>query len=336
MKVSQNTLKAIDFKVEERVGNAFYLTGDDCFWRDRIIEAFVSLLPESEREYNYRSFSDIKSIEEAESAFTSMGFFGGKSVVSISGYGVKKSNAKGGAKEKESKTSDKETKLFESILSDLDENVILVLSNSSIPQSLKHYFVEIDCSKLDSIALKSYIPKYIAPKKIDAEALYVLVEYCNRDMMQISNEIKKITAYMGNANVITKDVVELLVANTVENEIYELSNAIADKNKLKATELFDKFVARGIEYSFILGMLIGQYRRLLHCALSKKSDLELADILKIKEFAVKKSRQTASKYGKATLKNCLDELVDAEYSFKSGLTSDETAVRTAMAKLLTK
>ncbi len=334
MKAIQNVIKAIDFNVEERVGNAFFLSGEDSYWIDKVITALVSLLPESEREYNYHSFSDIKSIEEAETAFTSMGFFGSRSVVVISGYGVKKSTAKAGAKE--SKGSDKETKLFESILNGLDENVILVLYNSSISQALKRYFVEIDCSKLDAITLRSYVPKILAPKKIENEALSTLVEYCNRDMMQVSNEIKKIVAYMGSASVITKEMVELLVANTVENEIYELSNAIADKNKLKAIELFDKFIARGVEYSFILGMLIGQYRRLLHCALSKKTDAELAEILKIKEFAVKKSRQTAQKYGKATLKNCLDELVDAEFSFKSGLTSDETAVRTAMAKLLTK
>ena len=100
--------------------------------------------------------------------------------------------------------------------------------------------------------------------------------------------------------------------------------------------MFDRFVARGIDFSFILASLIGQYRRLLHCALSKKSDAELAEALKIKEFAVKKSRETASKYGKATLKSCLDELVDAEFNFKSGVMLDETAVRTAMAKLIAK
>ena len=155
-------------------------------------------------------------------------------------------------------------------------------------------------------------------------------------MSRISNELKKITAYMGTKQVITHDMIELMVANTVENEIYELANALADKNKVKAMGLFDKFVAKGIDYSVILSTLISQYRRLLHCALSNRTDKELAEDLKIKEWAVKRTRETASRYGKATLKSCLDDLVDAEYNFKSGLMVDETAVRTVMAKLLAK
>ncbi|MBR3685285.1 MAG: DNA polymerase III subunit delta [Clostridia bacterium] len=331
MKETKNTLKAIDFKVEERKGNAFLLTGDDAYWRDYVVEKLLSLLSETEREFNYRSFSDIKSIEEAESAFTSMGFFGGINIVAISGYGAKKTQAKA-----ESKASDKEKHIFEDILLNLNEGTILVVYNSNVPLSLKKYFVEVDCAKLDAPTLRSYIPKLVAPKKIDGNALYTLVEYCGRDMAQISNEILKLKAYMGAKQVITLEMVETLVANTVENEIFELANAIAEKNKLKAVTLFDRFVARGIDFSFILASLIGQYRRLLHCALSKKSDAELAEALKIKEFAVKKSRETASKYGKATLKSCLDELVDAEFNFKSGVMLDETAVRTAMAKLIAK
>ncbi|MBQ4072233.1 MAG: DNA polymerase III subunit delta [Clostridia bacterium] len=330
MAVSQTAIKAINFNVKNKGGNAFLLTGDDLYWRDYVVNSILSLVPEAEREFNYRSFSDIKSIEETESAFTSTGFFGGINVVSISGYGAKKST-KG-----ETKIADKEKKLFESLVTGLDENTILILSNSNIPLSLSRYFIEIDCSKLDFSLLRDYVPKLIAPKKIDGNALYTLVEYCNRDMLKISNELKKLIAYMGNRQVISHDMVELLVANTVENEIYELANALADKNKTKAMGLFDKFVAKGIDYSVILSTLVGQYRRLLHCALSNRSDKELAEDLKIKEWAVKRTRETASRYGKATLKACLDDLIDAEYNFKSGLMVDETAVRTVMAKLVAK
>ena len=338
MAVPQTALKAINFKVNNRGGNAFLLTGDDLYWRDYVINAILALVPEAEREYNVRSFSDIKSIEEAEGAFTSMGFFGGINVVSISGYALKKTTkGKGETQPKgESKAQERERLLLEQVVTGLDENTILILSNSNIPLNLARYFIEIDCSKLDLPSLREYIPKLIAPKKIDGNALYTLIEFCSRDMLRISNELKKLLAYLGTKQVITNDMVELLVANTIENEIYELANALADKNKVKAMGLFDKFVAKGIDYSIILSTLISQYRRLLHCALSTKSDQELADDLKIKEWAVKRTRETASRYGKATLKACLDDLVDTEYNFKSGLMLEETAVRTVMAKLCAK
>ena len=330
MAVPQKALKAVNFNIKTISGNAFLLTGDDLYWRDYVIDAILSLIPEQEREFNYHSFSDVKSIEEVESTFTSTGFFGGKSVVHVSGYGAKKS-AKG-----ESKSQDREKKIFEEVVTGLDENTVLILSNSNLPSGLAKYFIEIDCSKLEFALLRDYIPKLVAPRKIDGNAIYTLVEYCNRDMARISLELEKLIAYMGAKQVISLEMVEGLVANTVENEIYELSNALADKNKIKAMSLFDRFVEKGVDFSLILATLVGQYRRLLHCALSTKSDVELAEDLKVKEWAIRKTRETASKYGKATLKSCLDDLVDAEFAFKSGLMLEETAVRTAMAKLLSK
>ena len=330
MAVPQKALKGVNFSINTMNGNAFLLTGDDLYWRDYVINAILSLVPEQEREFSYHSFSDVKSIEEVESAFTSTGFFGGKSIVHVSGYGVKK-GAKG-----ESKVAEREKKIFEEVVTGLDENTVLVFSNSHLPAGLSKYFIEIDCSKLEFALLRDYIPKLIAPKKIDGNAMYTLVEYCNRDMARISLELEKLVAYMGTKQVISAEMVEGLVANTVENEIYELANALADKNKVKAMGLFDRFVEKGIAFSLILATLVGQYRRLLHCALSTKSDAELAEDLKVKEWAIKRTRETASRYGKATLKACLDDLVDAEYAFKSGLMLEETAVRTAMAKLVAK
>ncbi len=330
MAVPQKALKAVNFSINAINGNAFLLTGDDLYWRDYVVDAILSLVPEQEREFNYHYFSDVKSIEEVESAFTSTGFFGGKNIVHVSGYGAKK-----GAKS-ESKAQDREKKLFEEVVTGLDENTVLILSNSSLPVSLSKLFIEIDCSKLEFASLREYIPKLIAPRKIDGNAIYTLVEYCNRDMARISLELKKLVSYMGQKQVVSQEMVEGLVANTVENEIYELANALADKNKIKAMSLFDRFVEKGVDFSLILATLVSQYRRLLHCALSSKSDIELADDLKVKEWAVRKTRETASRYGKVTLKACLDDLVDAEYAFKSGLMLEETAVRTAMAKLLAK
>ncbi len=330
MMTTKLEVKAVNFNVETRQGNAFLLNGDDLYFRDKVIKDILSLVPEAEREFNYHNFSDVKSIEEAEAAFTSMGFFGGVNVIVISGYGAKKSG-KG-----ELKLSEKEVKLFESLINSMDENTVLIMHSSNLPLSLSRYFVKVDCGKLDAISLRSYVPSLIAPLKIDGNALYTLIEYCNRDMMSIYLELEKLKAYMGSKQAITLEMVQTLVANTIENDIFELSKALAERNKFTTVSLFEKFVAKGIGFSVILGTLINQYRRLLHVALSKKSDRELADVLRVKEYAVIKSRETAKKYGKATLKACLDELVDAEYNFKSGLMTEETAVRTAIANLIAK
>ena len=324
-------MKALDFKWTSDIGLGFMLTGDDGYWKDYVLNVIKNSVANGAYGYNYCVYSDLKSIEEALEAFSSMGFFGESSIVVISGYGAKKSAGK-----VEAKASQKEVSLWHEIIGSLSSDLILVAVDSNLPKEVAKQLVEIDCNKLEGIALKDHVNAIISPKKIEPRALDILIEYCNRDMLLISNEVKKLIAYANGKNTLTVEMVETLVPNNIENEMFELSNAIADKNKIKATKLFDKFVAKGISYSLMLGMLVNQYRRLLHCALSKRSDNDLAEALGIKPYAVKRSRETAAKYGKATLKSILDSLVDAEFSFKSGVMVEETAVRTAFAKLISK
>ena len=324
-------MKALDFKWTSDIGSAFLLTGSDGYWKDYVINVIKNSVANGAFGYNYRVYNELKSIEEALEAFSSVGFFGESSIVVISNYGVKKSGAKS-----EAKLSAKEVELWHEVIASLSPELILIVVDSNLPKEIAQKFFEVDCSKLEGVALKDHVSSLATPKKIEPRALDILIEYCNRDMLLIANEVKKLSAYAGGKNTLTVEMVETLVANNIENEMFELSNAIADKNKIKATKLFDKFVSKGISYSLMLGMLVNQYRRLLHCALSKKSDNDLAESLGIKPYAVKRSRETATKYGKATLKSILDGLVDAEFAFKSGVMVEETAVRTAFAKLISK
>lgn len=62
----------------------------------------------------------------------------------------------------------------------------------------------------------------------------------NFDLHQADNELKKLLTFTQN-QVITKEVVENLVADTAEAESWDIVNAFADKNIKKAYSLMDRF-----------------------------------------------------------------------------------------------
>lgn len=322
-----SNMKALDFIKNVPDDGAIYLTGDDGYLKDAVISAIKAKVPDYCTEFNIKSVYGFKSPTELEDALTSMSPFGGTEVVLAGGY--QKKNATG-----KTPKNDKDTEAFSRIVKLATDGVILVVYDSVLTPSQAKLFVTVDCGRLDTQTLREYVPKLAKPVKIDYRAVNMLIDYCNRDLGRISVELKKLSAY-SDGEPVTAETVDLLVPNMLENEVFELSNAFAEKNKKRATDLIQRFTARGISYSNLLALMLNQYRRLMHCALSQKSDKELAEIMGIKEYAVKKSRELASGYSKSALKNIFDLLVKAETDFKSGIMSEETAVKTAFAKLLT-
>ena len=317
-------MKAVDFKATEETVGAFYLTGDDGYWRDKALGEFRSLVPEYARDLDLKSAYPFRSPEDLEEAVTSFSPFGGKVVVLAGGYGTS------GKGEGESKAA---AAAWAKLLDELGEGAALVVYDSKLPQQAAKRMTEIDCSRLDAQTLKTYISALVKPRKIDFRALNMLVEYTNRDMARIANELAKLEAYCKGGD-ITAEAVDALVADTQENAVYEFSGALAERNRARATELMSRFIADGVPYPVLLSLLINQYRRLLHCSLSPKaSDAELSEALGIKEYAVRRSRESARKYSQSALKKILTLLVNAEYSFKSGEMSDATAFRTAVAEI---
>ena len=61
-------------------------------------------------------------------------------------------------------------------------------------------------------------------------------------------------------------------------------------------------------------------------AISAKTDAELAQMLGIKDFAVKKAKAQASKFSKRALKKAVDALYDTDYLIKSGAVDADSRI----------
>lgn len=311
-------MKAWELKENVLKGKCYYIEGDDAYWGDHALRFFISLVPEENRIFNLKILNGIRSVDEITDAAETSPFFPGEQVVLIKDQGYK--------------IKEDEKSVLNALIKNTEAFLIFYKCAFLTPQNKKE-MTSVEASRADFTVINAYIDGAYGKNSIDGSARHLLMEYTGGDTARIQTEMQKLIAYTGGKTVREADVKEL-VENTVENQIYEFTGALAERNKTLAMNILVRFEESGAAPAYLLAALSSQYRRMLHAALSKKSDAETAAFLGVKEYAVKKARESAAKYTVVKLKNCLDALTDAEYSFKSGAMSEETAFGRAMAKLL--
>ena len=86
----------------------------------------------------------------------------------------------------------------------------------------------------------------------------------------------------------------------------------------------------------ILAMLLRQYRMLyqMRCLLDERTPQgELASLLKIPPFAVRRMQSQAMRYGKEQLKAVYDFLLDFEFRLKSGRLPQDGSAEAALMQM---
>ncbi len=102
--------------------------------------------------------------------------------------------------------------------------------------------------------------------KIDADGARELVDALGGDMMMISNELEKLILYVGEKKKITLGDVETMVLAAKQRSLYELTDAISSKNRVRALEIIDALLSTGDGEEAAIGhlyMLAKTFRQML-------------------------------------------------------------------------
>ena len=216
---------------------------------------------------------------------------------------------------------------------------LLVVLNEKPCESLKKFSTVcvVDCGKADTSLLIRWIRSECIREgvSIESQTAQMISEYCLGDMTRIQNETQKLIAYAGKGGLVTPQSVEDLVSRSTEYKIYEMTEFIARKRFDSALEVIHDLTSKGETPHGILTYTYTYFRRLLHVAISGKSALELSKLLGVKEFAVKKAIEQASKFKKRSLKNAVDALMDTDYRIKSGQLDADDGVYLTIFKIIT-
>jgi len=194
----------------------------------------------------------------------------------------------------------------------------------------------VDCSNLDERILRSIIIKKLEDVgvKIDVQAIKMLMEYCVYDLTYVDLELQKLSAYANNGEVITTSIIEKLVHKNLEYSIFELSNAVAEKNNQKAFQLLDLMLANRENPQNLLLLLIANFRRMFYVSITKGTDQELAKMLDVKEYSIKIARRLMQKFTQKKLKKILDLGGKLDFDIKNGKITDKNAIYYFVSNIL--
>ena len=171
--------------------------------------------------------------------------------------------------------------------------------------------------------------------KFGEGALSLLLTYAGPEMNHLKNELEKLIAYGSKKGSIEKEDIRELCIKNPEDTIFSMVDSIAGKNKMRTMELYTDLIKRRESPMKLLAMTARQYRILLGIKeKGSRPDRELASLLGIPPFFVRKYSALAAKLSEAALDNGLKECVLTEEAVKTGKIADQAGFETLLLTLL--
>ena len=188
----------------------------------------------------------------------------------------------------------------------------------------KDKFKIIDLLQVDNDKdIYKYIEDYIKDRgyKIDKYNLDYLVELLGNDINNINNEIDKIILYLSDDKVISREVIDKLVSDNIDNIMYEFTNAVLDKDYDKISKMYNDFKIENVGYDYLIGSLGNALRGALVIKIlynQGNSNSEIAKFIGKKEFYIKKMIERLYNYTVDDLCMMIDKLGIIDREYKSG------------------
>lgn len=188
------------------------------------------------------------------------------------------------------------------------ETTILVLcykykkidARKKLSKELKK-FVLFESKKLYENQVPNWIVQYLKPKEftISTMAAQMLVDYLGNDLKKIANELDKIEITLAKKSEITPEIIEKNVGISKNFNIFELQNALGQKNEVKAFQIINYFSENQKDMPIVLVVsnLYNYFEKLLiYHGTADKSDTNLAKVLGVNPFFVKDYHLAARNY----------------------------------------
>ena len=211
---------------------------------------------------------------------------------------------------------------------------LLFISNSSSIDSRKKLVKLIsgkgEIKKIEATSdyLVHYVKDYLDDYEISGINISYFLSRCGTNINNINNELDKLKLYKLDDKVITKDDIELLVEENMDNSVYDLVNSLLKNDSGRAIKLYREFTENGMDVSQIIAIIAAQIRLLFQVKRlynSGKSNDEIAKILEFKSvYRVKYLLSDSYYYSEDDLLKYLLKLADIDRDIKLGNVNGNT------------
>lgn len=172
-------------------------------------------------------------------------------------------------------------------------------------------------------------------KQITESAVRFFLTKVGTDMENIQKELEKLFCYTMDKTEITVEDIDEICTTQITNQIFDMVNAVADKQQRKALDYYYDLVALKEPPMRILFLLARQFRLLLEVKEMDKLGYprkEIASKAGLHPFVVGKYQEQAKAFSVKELRRIIEDSVDTEECVKTGRLSDTLGVELFIMK----
>jgi DNA polymerase-3 subunit delta len=267
------------------------------------------------------------------------------------GEGAQESTAKGGKARKGKKAGKGNTltragfekELAEHVALMAETTVLVVLvdevlesTNPLVKAAEKHGKV-IQSTQPKGAALENWIGKRAKSidVKITPEATALLANFIGNQLRLLANELDKLATYVGKGGTINVEDVRQLSAQVQEARIFDLTDALAQRNRKQALNILHDLLADGEPPLKLISTITSQVRSLLlvkELAQKGMRSAQIASTLSMAPFIVDKSLRQVKNFSAAQLEGTYRQLLATDAALKRSRLTPEMALDLLVVK----
>ncbi|MFL0365186.1 MULTISPECIES: DNA polymerase III subunit delta [Pseudobacillus] len=312
--------------MQETIHPVYFIHGTETFIIDEALKEITrKAISEEDIEFNV-SVYDMEetpvnaAIEEAET----MPFLGDrKLIICKNAYFLSTTNVK-------TKIDHSLDRLEEYVHNPAPHSVFVIVSNyekidkrKKLPKKLLKESAVIEANVSNPTAATRFVEESAMKfgVKITSNGCGRLLQMTGVNLLLLHNEIEKMSSYVGEGGIINEDVVDLLVAKTLEQSVFTLVDKVMKRQHKEAFGMLQDLFRQKEEPIKILSLLTRQIRIILHVSILEKEGVSQKDIaarLKLHPYAVKVAMQQSRQFSQRALLLALEKAANADFSMKTG------------------
>jgi DNA polymerase-3 subunit delta len=217
----------------------------------------------------------------------------------------------------------------------LPETTVLIVladeeltSSSALLKAAAEHGKVIQCTLPRGVAVETWINKKAKSLgvKITPDATSMLANFIGNQLRLLANELDKLATYVGPGATITVEDVRQLSAQVQEARIFDLTDALAQRNRKQALDLLHDLLADGEPPLKLISTITSQIRSLLLVKELAENGLRISQIVSatgMAPFVAEKALRQIGRFSPSQLEGAYRQLLATDAALKrSRLTPD--------------
>ncbi len=218
-----------------------------------------------------------------------------------------------------------------------DDTYVIIFDTNGTFKPIYNYVNKIDISPYQSANdYILYLVNYAQENGYrlnNATASYLFAK-TNKNLKVAVTELEKIFLYDLGYKDITNDDIDLISIDVLENEIYDIANALSKKDNNDAFRILSRCLRRGVKEDSFFSQICNQYHLMFDVSLSSETNSDIAKKLSVHEYPVKLARVASKNYKPLQLKTIVEKLDQIMFSLHQGKINASTALQLAVCFIM--